>query len=311
MIGKVLKRSSFKVSVSYVLKKEDAKLLDGSDVLMTDKNSIIRSFDSQSLMNPRLTNCVGHIPLSFSKDDAARMTDDFMLQLAKEYMQRMKIVNTQYIIVRHNDREHPHCHIIFNRVNNDGKTISDSNDFARNKQVTKAMKNKYGLTFGISKEKVNIHRLSGTDKLKYEMHSTIKVALQFSKDWQQLKAELTKAGIGIKFKYKGQTDEIQGISFSKDNHSFKGSEIDRSFSFFRIQANFSKRNNPEQLEEDERKFMRNQPQRAEHMDLVVDMGLLFGTSLIAAASAGEGISSDENMHRKEELKKKRRRQLRM
>ena len=40
----------------------------------------------------------------------------------------MKITDTQYIIVRHQDREHPHVHIVFNRIDNNGKSISDRND---------------------------------------------------------------------------------------------------------------------------------------------------------------------------------------
>ena len=31
----------------------------------------------------------------------------------------------------------------------------------------------------------------------------------------------------IRFKHKGQTNEVQGISFSKGEYTFKGSEIDR------------------------------------------------------------------------------------
>jgi len=40
----------------------------------------------------------------------------------------------------------------------------------------------------------------------------------------------------MEFKYKGNTNEVQGIRFIKDNQSFKGSEIDRSFSWSRLDA---------------------------------------------------------------------------
>ncbi|KAA6338264.1 hypothetical protein EZS27_013717 [termite gut metagenome] len=149
-------------------------------------------------------------------------------------MKAMQIENTQYIIVRHHDREHPHCHIVFNRVDNEGKTISDRNDHFRNEKVTKALKEKYGLTFGVGKDKVNIHRLKEPDKTKYEIYKAIKSALKSSKDWKQFKNTLNRENIELKFKYKGQTDEIQGISFSKGDYSFKGSEIDRLFSYSKL-----------------------------------------------------------------------------
>ena len=54
MIGKIVKGKSFKGCVSYVLGKEDAKLLDSEGVLANDRKSIINSFYMQSLMNPNL-----------------------------------------------------------------------------------------------------------------------------------------------------------------------------------------------------------------------------------------------------------------
>ena len=56
---------------------------------------------------------VGHIPIAFSPEDKERMTDDFMVKLAKEYMQEMGIRNTQYIIVRHHNTENPYLHIVY------------------------------------------------------------------------------------------------------------------------------------------------------------------------------------------------------
>ena len=38
----------------------------------------------------------------------------------------------------------------------------------------------------------------------------------------------------MEFKYKGNTNEVQGIRFIKDGLSFKGSGIDRSFSWSRL-----------------------------------------------------------------------------
>ena len=66
----------------------------------------------------------------------------------------MKITDTQYIIVRHQDREHPHVHIVFNRIDNNGKTISDKNDMYRNEQVCKKLKARHGLYFAKGKEQV-------------------------------------------------------------------------------------------------------------------------------------------------------------
>ncbi len=234
MIGKVIKGKSFKGCISYVMDKKDAELIAVEGVFAIDKESIINSFYMQSLMNPKLAKSVGHIPLSYSKEDSSRLTNAMMVELAKEYMEMMKIENTQYIIVRHNDTEHPHCHIVFNRVNNEGKTISDKKDYARNERVTKALKEKYSLTFGQGKEKVNTRKLNDPDKIKYELYRSIKTALEESTEWIQFHGKLKRQGINIQFKYKGKTFDVQGMSFKKGDCSFKGSEIDRNFSYSKI-----------------------------------------------------------------------------
>lgn len=234
MIGKIVKGRSFKGCISYVLADKDAKVLVSEGVLEVDTKSIINSFYMQSLLNPKLSKCVGHIPLAFSPDDAPRMTDHFMERLAKEYMKLMGIENTQYIIIRHNNTSHPHCHIVFNRIDNDGKTISDKNDQYRNEKVCKQLKDKYNLTYGQGKDKVNVQKLKGAEQTKYEIYHAIKDALPKAKSWKQFEETLKQQEVAIEYKYKGQTDEVQGISFRKGEHCFKGSEIDRQFSYSKL-----------------------------------------------------------------------------
>ena len=238
MIGKIKKGSGFKGCVNYVLGKEQAALLHAEGVLAESKHDIIRSFCMQTEMNPSLKKSVGHIALSYSVVDVPKLTDEKMIQLAQEYMREMKITDTQYIIVRHQDREHPHVHIVFNRIDNSGKTISDSNDMYRNEQVCKKLKEKHGLYFAKGKEQVKQHRLKEPDKTKYEIYTAVKNEIRKSRNWQQLQEQLTEKCISIQFKHKGQTNEIQGISFSKGEYTFKGSEIDRSFSFSKLDKYF-------------------------------------------------------------------------
>ena len=54
-------------------------------------------------------------------------------------MEKMGIRDTQYIIGRHYDKEHPHVHIAFNRVDNNGITISDRNDRYRSERICKEL----------------------------------------------------------------------------------------------------------------------------------------------------------------------------
>lgn len=97
-----------------------------------------------------------------------------MVRISREYMMKMGICDTQYIIGRHHNKEHPHVHIAFNRIDNNGRTISDRNDRYRSERVCKELTRKYGLYFEEGKEQVNTNRLKEPDRTKYELFFFLK-----------------------------------------------------------------------------------------------------------------------------------------
>ena len=237
MIGKLKKGASFGGCVRYVTGKDEAKILASDGVLLGTNAEIVQSFELQRQLNPRIKKPVGHIALSFKPEDKPRLTDDFMAKIAIEYMQMMGITDTQFIIVRHHNTDNPHCHIVYNRINNNGKLISDRNDYRRNEQVTKILKSKYGLTYGTDKSKTNTRKLRNAERAKYEIHNAVKGALNNSDSWQKFKSELAKRGIHLEFVYKDkERTKVQGIRFCKDGYSFKGTQISRDYSFGKLNA---------------------------------------------------------------------------
>jgi hypothetical protein len=239
MIAKNIKGKSFKGCVNYVM-NDTAELLEAEGVWADNAKDIIRSFAMQRSGRKEIKQPVGHIPISFAPEDKERMTNDFMIQLAKEYMQEMGIQNTQYIIVRHHNTDNEHLHIVYNRIDNDLKLISVNNDYKRNIKTCKKLKDKYNLTYGKGKEKVNREKLNDPDKAKYYIHDAIKAVLPNCKNPADLRFGLKKFGIELEYKVKRTTREIEGVSFRYNNVVFKGSEIDRKFSFGNLQKSFKK-----------------------------------------------------------------------
>ena len=237
-MAKITKGSDFGGCVRYVMTKRDARLIAASGVLYADHRTIVESFDAQAQLNPRLGKKVGHISLNFSVQDKDKIDNAFMVKVAREYMQKMGMTDTQYIIVRHNDREHPHCHIIFNRVSNSGKTISDQNDRHRSVKACRALTEQHGLYLKETNAKQNVKRgrLRGPDKVKYEIYDAVKAALPHCKSWGELQKQLAKDGISLTYKLKGSTKQKEGVIFSKNNLSFNGSKVDRQFSFSKLDA---------------------------------------------------------------------------
>lgn len=187
MIAKIMKGSDFKSVVYYILNDEKGtQIIDADGLFLENNDTIAQGFIGQAQMNPRVTKAVGHIALSFSKEDAPRLNNTVMAQITREYMERMGIKDTQYIIGRHFDKEHPHVHIAFNRIDNNGKTISDRNDRFRSECICKELTKKYGLHFANGKEQVKIDQLREPDKTRYELYNILKAEVGRCRDWNTL-----------------------------------------------------------------------------------------------------------------------------
>ena len=116
-----------------------------------DIRSMSRDFCLQAKLNPKVSKPVKHISLSWPPEDLTRLTDQEMMSAAREYMKRMGYVNTQYIAVRHLEKDNPHLHLVINAVNNDGRKISDSNERIRNGKICKDITFERNYTFGVHK----------------------------------------------------------------------------------------------------------------------------------------------------------------
>lgn len=235
MMAKIVKGKAFKGVVNYILdKQKNTEIVDFDGLRVKSKASIAQSFITQASLNSRVSKPVCHISLDFSAQDKAKLSNQLMVRIAHDYMKQMGIVNTQYIIARHFDKEHPHIHLVYNRVDNSGKTITDSNDRFRSEKICKELTEKYGLYFATGKENVKEHRLKEPDKTKYEIYNSLKVLVPKCKNWQQLITELQKARIKAEFKTKGNSDEVQGVRFEKNGYLFNGSKVDKMFSYSKI-----------------------------------------------------------------------------
>ena len=230
MIGGITKGSCFSGCVEYALalkeKNKEARLLYSEGLLTDTPKDIIDGFECQRHLNSRVQHWCGHISLSYSPKDAERMDDGFMVKLALEYMDRMGIKNTQFIIVRHLDKEHPHCHIVYNRVDNDGKCVSDSFEYYRNNEICDDMKRKYGLTYGENKGQVKTERLKGRPKTRQEIYLAVQAAKKSAKDWTTFQRELAQKGVTVRKKFRRGSTEVDGLSYFKDGQKFKASQVD-------------------------------------------------------------------------------------
>lgn len=279
MIGKPITGRSFGGCIRYLVNRPEADILDADGVRIQSAASITQDFNQQRKLNPALGKAVGHTILSWSAREKGKLSDEVMTAIAKQYMEQMGITGTQYLIVRHQDREHPHLHIVYNRVNNEGKTISDQNNYRRNVKVCRALTETYGFYLAAGKDQVKRQRLKGADQVRYFIYDAVKEALKTVKSWPELERQLQQKGIVLHRKFKGNTDEVQGISFSKDGITFKASAIDRSVSFAQLERQL--------LQQNQSHILANRSSMSRQTDLQHD-----GSGVINQSASATGVSGN-------------------
>jgi len=231
MISKVIIGKTFSGACRYVCKDQRrAVVLDAEGVRSYDWKLMSEDFERQHALRPSLHKVVFHGILSFYPGE--KIEDEKMIEIAREYLQKMNISDTQFSITKHIDKNHSHLHIIANLVNNKGETIKDNWIGLRGKKIAQELTTKYGLKEAISKDLsvTHLEQLNEKEANRYIIYQAILEMLPQSRSLDNLKEKLAVKNIETLYKYKGQTKELQGISFQIGDFKYKGSEIDRKFS---------------------------------------------------------------------------------
>ena len=91
----------------------------------------------------RTKNTVFHCSLNPHPDE--KLSDERLVQIAKEYMEALGYGKQPYIVFKHNDIAREHIHIVSLRVDSKGRKINDKYEGRRSKKITDALEKKYNL----------------------------------------------------------------------------------------------------------------------------------------------------------------------
>ena len=309
MMAKIVQGRGFKGVLNYVLDKNKAEILWADGLRLSDRTSVMQSFITQNRLNP-ISKPIAHISLDFSAQDRDRLTNQKMTEIAGEYLQKMGYGNTQVLIVRHNDTDHPHLHMVLNRIDNDGNRISDKKERIRSTKVCKELTIKHGLYFAKGKENVKEHRLQEPDKTKYEIYNALKSILPTCNGWQELTDNLKRQGITVEFKTKASTTQAEGVKFSKNGYSFSGSKVDKQFSFSKI--DFALRQNSRVEQQSDTRVMSIQSQAPQQKSAPTDsdsLGSGFGGLFDDLLTPNSASDPEEEVFRRQMQRKKKGRSM--
>ena len=91
----------------------------------------------------RTKKAVFHCSLNPHPDE--KLSDELLVQIAREYMEALGYGKQPYIVFKHNDIAREPIHIVSLRVDSKGRKIDDRFEKRRSKQITDALERKFGL----------------------------------------------------------------------------------------------------------------------------------------------------------------------
>ena len=163
------------------INKEKGRVLDTNKIFNDGSGTvnIRRAYEDFQRWMPTHTKTerpVMHISLNPHPDDL--LSDADFTRLAHEYMEKMGFGEMPYLIVKHEDIDRHHIHIVALRVGTDGRCISDKNNFYRSKDVTRELEKKYGLK-PAEREKITpdmpIKKVDPNGDIKRQVANTVKM----------------------------------------------------------------------------------------------------------------------------------------
>lgn len=242
MNAKIMKGKSAGGLIDYLnsMKEKNAKVIFSNGVSTTSNRTVVAAFNLQwANSSSKIKDKMGHLVISFSPKDRERLTDEFITELCKEYMQRMKFPPTIYLGYRHLDQEHDHVHIAYSRIDNEGKAITCDSNYARSVNVCKSIRTKYGLSAPSKRKKdVNRDRLIGKDKVKYHIMDIAFPVLDKAGSWKEYISKLKSEGVDITM-VRDEYGNVRGIVYTAENLSFAGKKVDPELSFGNLKRKFS------------------------------------------------------------------------
>ena len=147
-------------------KAKDAGVILANELpLTTNIEQIQTLFNIQASLSSRVEKPVMHIALSFSPADGPRLENSPQMAriIIEAYLHRMGLDDAQFIAT-----QHPHFHILVNRVFADGHVYKTGFERSRSVKACRAITEMYGLTMGegrsnSSREFWNRLRSAGVD----------------------------------------------------------------------------------------------------------------------------------------------------
>ena len=238
MTANQIKGKGFGGALGYNLEKmnrELAEMLDTNFANVAQK-SILQEVGMIRSLRPNLQKYFYHTSINFPPDED--LSNEKMVSIARNYLVQNGFNQHQYILFRHYDADHPHLHLLVNRIGFDGRVVSDSQDYARSEQILRGLEIKYRLTRVISskqaleramtKNELEMMKRTGEPSTKMKLQVLVKLMLEQNPTVKGFIGSLKERGISLQFN-QASTGFVSGVSYEYEGMVFKGSHLGNAY----------------------------------------------------------------------------------
>lgn len=227
--------------MDYDLGKAGASILT-TNMAGKEPRGLANEFGAIRNLRPNLKKVVCHASISLAPQES--LTDKEWRDVTQKYIQAMGFSDCQYIATKHTDTEHPHIHIVVNRVTMRGEVVSDSNDFRKQEKLMRELEKKYELQIVPNSKEVNSKALTknevekalrtGELPIRMQLQKKVKETLNTNKDLNLFIKSLKANNIEVRLN-QAKNGNIRGISFALNGITMKGSSLGKGYSWNGLQ----------------------------------------------------------------------------
>ena len=257
MIGKVSSGVSFSGLATYLTQSEErVAWTEPRWMIGTDPQEVAREMETAASMgDARLEKPVYHVSISFGEAD--HPTREQMREAADRVLGELGLSEHQAFLVAHQDKDHPHLHVMVNRAHPDtGKAADVSFDYRRVEGVLRELEKEWGMqrvpghhardagdpapdrtqsvATGEARRTERTGEISFPQQIRETMGDDLNRAIEQSKSWEELRAALGRHG------YRIEPTE-RGMKITDGEHYAKASGVDERLGRFRLEERFGER----------------------------------------------------------------------
>ncbi|PSB30828.1 relaxase/mobilization nuclease domain-containing protein [Chlorogloea sp. CCALA 695] len=265
MICVIHKKQDFLKTLKYVLDKEKAEII-GTGMAGSSPDVLNEQFLAIAALNQSVVKKCAHIIVSIAARE--KLSNSQYHQVTKEILQDLSYLPTQelssstsqFVAIRHYDRDHEHIHIVTSRVQHNGKSVSDSFDYfnaevstrriadqlgleiapVSNHAIASRLKKEFGIIAEVSPEHQKNIKLIHNPRKKLTSKQIIRQAIEASivnrPDISTFIERLETKGIMVLPKI--ESNNLLGLTYILGNVKIAGYQVYRPYSWAKLQSEY-------------------------------------------------------------------------